>query len=546
MKKRISLLLTILMFFSISASALADETTGKQYPQKFYDVPRNHWAFEYIAELADRGVIEGYDDGSFKPNRTVTRAEWAKIMVIAAGISTTDHNVYFNDMQNHWAIPYVNAAKNYLTAYADNTYRPNQAAAREDVTMAMVKMKGYDVNEADFSYLSQFTDMNTISNDLKRYVAVAVEKGLIDGFDDNTFRGQNTLTRAEAAKLLSVAFKYGSDNKVVNVPQNQETTVNPIEAPRENEPVVNPTNVPEAPKTTESFTKAPIKEQLKPTPEPTPEPTKKPYKIETLVKTGAEKFTYDNNGTIYYTLGDKIYSLTEDGTNEEVFDENSIVLYDEFGEITDKKIKYDSFGSQIEDKINIKGIFCDNDNNLYFYDNREYHSKQFYYPVYKITNLSAEFYSDYKSNRDNRESIIFMTDGHGINNYGSIEGKSDGILPWGHDPAAICAAEYNGNVIVADAKTIYSYDYNNVTEIANSANKVGLSSIGYALEKDNSFFIRSYDGATKIKIAIDDCAVNDKTPLEEKNIYELLFPMPDNKIVFYDKSAKAFRIISEN
>jgi hypothetical protein len=217
MKKIIATIVCLVMSLQMMTGVFA-----KEYPQRFYDVPKDHWAFEYIAELVDRGVIAGYEDGSFKPNKTVSRAEFAKIMVGAAGIVTADNSLYFTDMQGHWAIPYVNAAREYLTAYADNTYRPNQAAVREDVTMAMVKLKGYDISDVDFSYLSGFTDTDSISNNVKTYVAVAVEKGLISGFEDNTFRGQGTLTRAEAATLLWKAFQYGNDNKVSSASANQE------------------------------------------------------------------------------------------------------------------------------------------------------------------------------------------------------------------------------------------------------------------------------------------------------------------------------------
>ena len=72
-------------------------------------------------------------------------------------------NVYFTDMQNHWANIYVNTAKNYLAAYTDGTFKPDQAAVREDVTVSLVKLKGYDINSVNYSYLSQFTDTNSIS-----------------------------------------------------------------------------------------------------------------------------------------------------------------------------------------------------------------------------------------------------------------------------------------------------------------------------------------------------------------------------------------------
>lgn len=304
MKKLTSLLLTIAMLISITASALA---AGNDYPQKFWDVPKDHWAFSYIAELTNRGVINGYDDGSFQPNNTVTRAEWSKIMVGAAGLPATDNNVYFNDMQNHWSIPYVNAARHYLTAYADNTYRPDQATVREDVTMALVKLKGYDTSNVNYSVLSKFTDTDSISNNMKAYVAVAIEKGLIDGFDDNTFRGQATLTRAEAATLLWRAFQYGNDNKVadsnaVNSQLSQNTAVAPTA-----KPIAEPT-----PKPTPKPTPEPTEE---PTPEPTPTP--KPYYIKSIatVDMMGDDSSYSLFSRPYYTLSGRDIYYADKKTN---------------------------------------------------------------------------------------------------------------------------------------------------------------------------------------------------------------------------------------
>jgi hypothetical protein len=94
----------------LAQASLFVRKKGKDYPQNFYDVPKTHCAFSYIAELADRGAINGYDDGSYKPSGAVTRAEWAKIMVAAAGLPLEDDTSSFNDMKNsHWANTWVNA-----------------------------------------------------------------------------------------------------------------------------------------------------------------------------------------------------------------------------------------------------------------------------------------------------------------------------------------------------------------------------------------------------------------------------------------------------
>lgn len=206
LRKLTALLIVATMMLGTSALA-------KDYAQKFWDVPKTYWGFEYIADLAERGVIKGYEDGSFKPEATVSRSEWAKMMVDAAGLQANDNKVYFTDTQGHWANKYINAASNYLLAYTDGSYRPDQAATREDVTVAMVKLKGYNTSDVDYSYLN-FRDNDSISNYAKGYVAVAIKNNLITGFEDNTFRGQDTLTRAEAATLMYRAFKLGNADKV--------------------------------------------------------------------------------------------------------------------------------------------------------------------------------------------------------------------------------------------------------------------------------------------------------------------------------------------
>lgn len=212
MKRLTAIILTVMMLCT------ANTVFARDYAQRFWDVPKDYWGFEYIADLAERGVIKGYEDGSFKPENIVLRSEWAKMMVTAAGLSVNDNGTYFTDTTGHWANSYINTAKNYLTGYSDGSYRPDQAATREDVTVAMVKLKGYDLSDVDYSYLNTFRDVDSISNYAKGYVAVAIKNNLISGFEDNTFRGQDTLTRAEAATLMYRAFKHGNADKVTTTP----------------------------------------------------------------------------------------------------------------------------------------------------------------------------------------------------------------------------------------------------------------------------------------------------------------------------------------
>lgn len=287
MKKVFMLLITITMMFTNITSSLAvdygeelQNQPSKTYAQTFLDVPESYWAFSYIEEMVDRGVLSGYPNGRFYPDNNVSRAEFAKIMVTAAGILLSyNSEQYYQDVPvSHWSYPYVSSAMYYLTGYNTpygNYYYPDQAALREDIAVALVKLKGYDLLGVDESILTtMFTDASSISSDAKKYVAVAVERGLISGYEDNTFKGQSSITRAEAATLLWRAYQYGNDNKFVPTDDSAIEVINPTQIP-EYEVTEEPTAVPVK-------TKEPIED---PTAPPTPEPTEEPTPTPTLEPT---------------------------------------------------------------------------------------------------------------------------------------------------------------------------------------------------------------------------------------------------------------------
>lgn len=200
------------------------------YDVKFKDVPRNNWAFEYIGEMQKRGIINGYPDGKYYPDNYVERCEFAKIMVGAAGLRTGDASgEYFADVKyNDWFYEYVETAKEYLTGYksfGQNYFRPNNYALREDIAVALVKLKGYDTKNTDQNILqTMFSDYDSISASAKPYVATAVDRGLVSGYDDGTFKGQDSITRAEAAAMLWRAYQYGNDNKTTEVSDNSNNS----------------------------------------------------------------------------------------------------------------------------------------------------------------------------------------------------------------------------------------------------------------------------------------------------------------------------------
>ena len=324
-KKLILIIILILVAISISTRTLAaipkygeeyKNQASLNYTKVFADVPKSYWAFDYIMEMVNRGVLSGYPNGNFYPNNTITRAEFSKIMCIASGltVSQIEYTSYKDVTANSWYAPYVEAGKHYLSGYisdGEKYYLPESNALREDIAVALVKLKGYDTSLYDESILkTMFTDWQSISQGARKYVSVAVEKGLISGYDDNTFRGQNSVTRAEAATLLWRAYQYGNENKVFDKEE--------FEVP--SKPIVKPEIVYPEEDTVDNNIESPnIKE---------PQP-KYLYELKT-VGTGVKEVVsmIATNDGAFYLYDNNIYEVSKDGNSVELLiDRNNLVYF---------------------------------------------------------------------------------------------------------------------------------------------------------------------------------------------------------------------------
>ena len=547
MKKIVSLLLTLTMCLSMTA-AFADvpQAPQKNYPQNFWDVPKDYWAFPYIAELTDRGAINGNEDGSFRPDNTVTRAEWAKIMVLAAGLNPSDNNVYYKDMADHWANIYVNTAKDYLAAYTDGTFKPDQAAVREDVTVSMVKLKGYNITNVDYSYLSQFTDPDSVSSDLKKYIAVAVEKGLINGFEDNTFRGQATLTRAEAATILWRAFQYGNDNKVADAVPSQTQNIPPASSDN----TLSPTAIPSKPDTASKpkNTPKPEVDQLQSEAMSTPEPAKKLYMIDTVVDADVKdtfNYTQDRNGNIYYVEGGKIYYVnTASRSKEEIFDTSNLIIDNDEMTLSDFEINsicYDDYENRVLIYGKYKNINAiDKSDNYYLYEIKDgtanyiIHSNSSSYSNPIVGVLSNGDYIFQNFILDHSTLEISELDSRGIN-YGFHESGN-----------SIYFIDSPGLYNITYWFKEYDFIKNTVPWGIDNLRASGITNDKIIVIDSDSIKTLNFNGKELNIITRDDYEVSDRKTADFSRLTGKLIITPNDDIIFYDTSAKAFRIISKN
>ncbi|MEK8127756.1 S-layer homology domain-containing protein [Paenibacillus filicis] len=184
------------------------------------------WAARYIASLASKRVFEGYEDGTFQPRKTISRIEAITAAVRLMGLrdqaesaEAKQANLNFTDANKvkdkySWAVGYVSVAlQNDLFAETDAAVQPDKEADRLWATTLLVKaLKLQDAAKAKMNAHLPFKDANKIPAGSVGYVAVALEKGLIDGYDDNTFRPNQAVSRAELAALLDRTGSQLPDN----------------------------------------------------------------------------------------------------------------------------------------------------------------------------------------------------------------------------------------------------------------------------------------------------------------------------------------------
>ncbi|RUT47267.1 VWA domain-containing protein [Paenibacillus anaericanus] len=115
---------------------LMDDETRSSYlknDSSYGDVEGSRWSNKHIATMENAGIITGYPDGTFKPGRQITRAEFA---AIASRFDNLDEqeNTLFSDIKDHWAAKYIVSAANkgWIKGYPDGTFKPNQYITRAE------------------------------------------------------------------------------------------------------------------------------------------------------------------------------------------------------------------------------------------------------------------------------------------------------------------------------------------------------------------------------------------------------------------------------
>lgn len=170
----------------------------------FTDI-KGHWAQSIIEDLYTKGVVKGVSENEFKPDNTVTRAEFTALVSGALKLVPGDETVVFSDVSdNDWFSSVIKTAASVgIISGSDGMFRPNDAISREEaakICCTAMKYIGYEENNANEK---TFSDSADISPWATEYVNRACASGILQGDADGSFRPLGTATRAESAAIAS-------------------------------------------------------------------------------------------------------------------------------------------------------------------------------------------------------------------------------------------------------------------------------------------------------------------------------------------------------
>lgn len=173
---------------------------------------QGHWAEENITRWVEAGKLGGYEDGTFRPDNNITRAEFANILAnLLSQPAETPESPFSDVKEGDWYYSAVTKLLAYGAVSEDETFRPSQNITRQDaMTMAG---RAFCITSANDEVLDKFSDGDQVAAYAQASVAGFVENGYLGGYPDGTLRPLANITRAESVKLLdSLGLVHDADS----------------------------------------------------------------------------------------------------------------------------------------------------------------------------------------------------------------------------------------------------------------------------------------------------------------------------------------------
>lgn len=191
-QKSLILFLTAIMLVTMAAPALANGKTKENL--------KTHWAGESVDKWQGNGVVQGYPDGSFKPDHKVTRAELVSIINKLFGFSTLSETSFSDVPAKAWYASALSIAKQagYYKGFPDNKAKADAEVTRQDAATLLASV--FSLEPGTKAKASTFADQASISVYAKD--AIGALSGILSGYPDGTFRPNDSITRAEVVTIV--------------------------------------------------------------------------------------------------------------------------------------------------------------------------------------------------------------------------------------------------------------------------------------------------------------------------------------------------------
>lgn len=175
-------------------------------PQPAYpDLASVPWAQEAIGILSERGIVSGYEDNTFRPEQSITREEFVKLVVLQMYAGELDPNAVptYLDAQNGWYSPYLALAENkgIIRGTGDGLFGVAGPITRQDMAVILyevLKREGYQPESRELN----FTDCDEIAPYAQESVGALSGQGVIRGYEDGSFAPNAPASRAETSVIL--------------------------------------------------------------------------------------------------------------------------------------------------------------------------------------------------------------------------------------------------------------------------------------------------------------------------------------------------------
>lgn len=200
---------------SMNVGVNTDNNTPPE--ELFGDMNSGHWAYPSVKALKTMNIIDGYEDGSFKPEKYVTREEFVKLIALAFEISDGTGECNFDDIApDDWCCGYIAAVTRdgIVNGIEENIFGRGLNIKRQDAAVmldrAIIKYKSADSsNKPD----ADFSDKAEISDYAYESIGRLSEANIINGID-GAFAPSKPVSRAQAAKMIYECMKYQSNGGI--------------------------------------------------------------------------------------------------------------------------------------------------------------------------------------------------------------------------------------------------------------------------------------------------------------------------------------------